>query len=214
MAKRIALYGGSFNPIHNGHLIVARLIAERLDLDRVILLPSKRPPHKQTQDLLDAAHRAEMVKLAIHDEPPFEFSDFDMTREGPSYTIDTVAHFRDVLGPDVELHWIIGADSLAELSAWHRAGELIHACRIITAARRGSDEIEWQRVGTLLTDEQITHLKAGILQTPVIDISSTDIRDRVRCGRSIRYLVPDPVREYIEQHGLYRDRPADGSAPR
>ena len=137
MAERIALYGGSFNPIHSGHLIIARAVAEQLDLTRVILLPSKHPPHKQAEALLDAAHRAEMVRLAIPDEPLFEFSDFDLTRDGPSYTVETVAHFRKSLGAAVELFWIIGADSLAELSTWHRVCDLVDTCRIITAARPG-----------------------------------------------------------------------------
>jgi nicotinate-nucleotide adenylyltransferase len=204
MAKRIALFGGSFNPIHNGHLIIARAIAERLRLERVILLPSKRPPHKQAVPLLDPRHRAEMVRLAIQDEALFELSDFDMTREGPSYTIDTVAHFHEELSPDVELHWIIGADSLAELSTWHRASELVDSCRIITAVRPGSADIDWQELGTLLTEEQIARLKAGVVQSPMIDISSTDIRERVRQGQSVRYLVPDQVWKYLDKNGLYQ----------
>ena len=205
MAQRVGLYGGSFNPIHHGHLIIARAVAERLRLDRVILLPSARPPHKGDRKLLDAPHRAAMVKLAIEGEPLFEFSDFDLTREGPSYTIDTVTHFGELLGADVELHWIIGADSLSELTAWHRVHDLVDACRIITAARPGWDAIDWSPLRAILTDAQVAALQGGVLSTPQIDISSTDIRRRVREGRSIRYLVPDPVRSYIETNDLYRD---------
>ncbi len=205
MVKRIALFGGSFDPIHSGHLIIARAILERLDLSQVILLPSRCPPHKQNQALLDARHRADMVKLAIENEPPFAFSDFDLTRDGPSYTIDTVHYFRGQLGPDVELYWIIGADSLAELSMWRRIGELVDACRIITARRQGSTDIDWLQLAAALGEEQIDRVKAGTLDTPMIDISSTNIRQRVRDGKSIRYLVPDRVREYIEHHRLYRD---------
>jgi nicotinate-nucleotide adenylyltransferase len=207
MATRIGLYGGSFNPIHNGHLIVARAVAERLNLDHVILLPSARPPHKGDRKLLDGEHRGVLVKLAIIDEPLFEFSDFDLTREGPSYTIETVNHFRESLGSQAELHWIIGADSLSELTTWHRARELVDACRIVTAARLGWDAIDWIPLRAMLSDAQVAALQAGVLPTPRIDISSTDIRRRVREGRSIRYLVPDPVRSYIEINGLYRDAP-------
>jgi nicotinate-nucleotide adenylyltransferase len=205
MAQRVGLYGGSFNPIHNGHLIVARSVAECLKLDRVILLPSARPPHKSDRKLLDAGHRAAMVKLAIEGETLFEFSDFDLTREGPSYTIDAVAHYQTMFGPQVELHWIIGADSLAELTTWYRVSELVDACRIVTAARPGWDAIDWTHLCAVLSDAQVSVLQAGVLPTPRIDVSSTDIRRRVRDGQSIRSLVPDSVRSYIERNALYRD---------
>ena len=213
MAQRLGLYGGSFNPIHGGHLIVARAIAERLDLERLVFLPSARPPHKDGETLAAPAHRAEMVRLAIEGEPVFELSDFDLTREGPSYTIDTAAHFRELHGSDAALHWIIGADSLAELTTWHRVGALVDTCRIITAARPGRhcsessgtrERIDWNQLRTALSEAQIAGLKADVLETPVIEISSTDVRKRIRQGKSIRYLVPDRVRTYIEEHGLYR----------
>ena len=204
MSERIALFGGSFNPIHLGHLIVTRNIAEQLHLDRVILLPSATPPHKATVALLAPEHRAAMVRLAVEGEPLFEISDHDLTREGPSYTVDTVAHFREVLGPEAVLHWIIGADSLAELTTWYRVRALVSSCRIITAARPGWERIDFDVLRTRLSEEHIASLREGMLNTPRIDISATDIRHRVRAGRSIRYLVPDVVREYIEQHELYR----------
>ncbi len=210
MAERIALFGGSFDPVHFGHLIVARAIAERLDLDRVILLPSGSPPHKEADALADAEHRAEMVELAIAGEPVFGISDFDRSRSGPSYTIDTVRHFRDRFGPDARLYWIIGADSLAELSTWRRVGELVEACEIVTAARpalprRAPKEADaWGSLRDVLSDAQIVRLKQGELHTPLIDISSTEIRNRVTAGRSIRYFVPDAVADYINRHRLYR----------
>ena len=203
MSQRIALFGGSFNPIHVGHLIVARSVAEQLRLDRVIVLPSAVPPHKTAAALVEAEHRAAMVKLAIAEEPAFEFSDFDLTRQGPSYTVDTVAHFREELGLDVLLHWIIGADSLTELATWYRVRALVDSCRIVTAARPGWERIDFDVVRTRLSDEHIASLRAGLVETPRIDVSATDIRRRVRAGRSIRFLVPEPVGRYIEEHGLY-----------
>ncbi len=205
MSQRIALFGGSFNPIHSGHLIVARSVAEQLHLDRMILLPSASPPHKTAQTLLDPRHRAEMVKLAIADEPIFEFSDYDLTREGPCYTVDTVAHFREELGLDVILHWLIGADSLAELTSWYRVRALVDSCRIITAARPGWDKIDFEVLRTRLSEDHIASLRAGLIDTPRIDISATDIRRRNRAGRSIRYLMPEAVRDYICKHALYQD---------
>ncbi len=211
MSKRIGLFGGSFNPIHCGHLIVARAIAEKLDLERVILLPSLNPPHKGDRKLLDAGHRAEMVKLAIAGEPLFEFSDYDLTRGGPSYTIDTVLHFRKALAADVELFWLIGADSLSELTTWHRVPELIDACHITTAHRPGSDAIDWKELGTGLTKARVARLRAGVVNTPRIEISSTDVRRRLRAGLSVRYLVPDRVYAYILCHRLYREAPDQAS---
>ncbi|MDO8630201.1 MAG: nicotinate-nucleotide adenylyltransferase [Phycisphaerales bacterium] len=204
MAERIGLYGGSFNPIHCGHLIVARSIRERLDLGRVVFLPSRHPPHKAEGGLAAAEHRSEMVRLAIAGEPGFEFSDYDLTRDGPCYTIDTVFHFLARFGPGVELSWIIGGDSLAELPTWRRTRELVDACRIVTAARPGVGGVDWEALGKLFDDVQIQRLRDGVVDTPMIDISSTDIRCRTRDGRSIRYLVPDCVRDYIDEHGLYR----------
>ena len=206
MAGKIALYGGSFNPIHHGHLIIARAIAEQRGLDKIVFLPSKVPPHKQDRVLLDAEYRAEMVKLAISDEPAFSMSDFDLTRAGPTYTIDTVLHFRDRVGNGGELGWIVGADSLNELGLWHRVDELVDACRIITAGRPGWTDIDWTPLAARLTPEQVARVRDGVLNTPLIDISSTDIRRRIRDGRSIHYLVPEAVRAYIEEHDLYQDQ--------
>ncbi len=203
MATRIALFGGSFNPIHVGHLIVARSIVEQLGLDRLIFLPSARPPHKNGATLAEGDHRCAMVRLAIADEPGFELSAYDYDRPGPSYTIDTVTHFRQTLGLEIILYWIIGADSLADLTTWYRVGALVDCCRIITARRPGFREVDWDRLRSRLSEEQIAVLRAGVLDTPMIEISATDIRRRVREGRTIRYLVPESVRAYIGEHGLY-----------
>ncbi len=203
MAPRIALLGGSFDPIHCGHLIVARAVAERLDLDRVILLPAAAPPHKGADRLADPTHRAEMTRIAISDEPLFEMNDFDLTRHGPCYTIDTVEHFRDVLGPDAVIHWIIGADWLGELPNWHRACDLIDHCRIVTAQRPGGPTVGWSALQFALGAARTAAIRDGVVDTPMIDISSTDIRRRAAAGLSIRYLVPDSVAEYIHAHRLY-----------
>ena len=204
MVERVGLYGGSFNPVHCGHLIIARSVVERLDLARVIFLPSAVPPHKEGERLLEAGHRAEMVRLAIAGEPLFDISDYDLTRDGPSYTVETIAHFRRELGDDAELFWIIGADWLMELGTWHRAAELVDACTIVTAARPGWERPDLSPLADRLGAAQIAKLHAHILDTPQIDISATDIRERVAAGRSIRYLVPESVQDYIEMFKLYR----------
>ncbi len=207
MPERIGLYGGSFDPIHCGHLIVAREIGECLNLARVIFLPSARPPHKGEGDLAAPEHRSAMVELAIKEEPLFEFSDFDLDREGPSYTVETIAAFRRKFGPSSVLHWIIGADSLDDLTTWHQASDLVDACTIVTAARPGWETVDWEKLQAALGEARVTKLRAGAVATPAIEISSTDIRCRVHEGKSIRFMVPDCVRAYIEEHGLYGPHP-------
>lgn len=201
----IALFGGSFDPIHHGHLIIARSVAEHCSLDRVVFLPTANPPHKSTAGMTPANHRAEMVRLAIANEPRFDLSDFDLLRPGPTYTIETIDHFRGKL-PDVDpLCWIIGADSLNELPTWYRVHQLVDSCRIVTAARPGYDVINWHSLARVFNVGQIERLRMGVLDTPRIDISATEIRSRARRKLPIRYLVPDAVADYIHQHKLYTD---------
>ena len=205
MGERIGLFGGSYNPIHNGHLIVARSVLETLRLDRILILPSRTPPHK-TEDtsLAPAADRAAMANLAIKDEPGFDFSDHDLTCEGPSYTLNTISHFRALAGPEAELFWIVGADSLLELHTWYRVSDLAASCRIVTAVRPGFTPGQLPDLRRMLDADTVDRLLADVLETPNIDISSTDIRRRVAEGKSIRYLVPEPVEAYIHKHGLYQ----------
>jgi nicotinate-nucleotide adenylyltransferase len=203
MTNVVVLFGGSFNPIHNGHLIAVRSVAEQIGAARVIVIPSANPPHKPRGDLADAADRLEMVRRAVADESGWEASDCELHRDGPSYTIDTVAHFREALGDAVQLCWVIGADSLTELVGWYRVEELVDTCRIVTAARPGWERPDLNLLRPRLSEAQIDRLAADVLNTPRIDISATDIRRRVRAGVSIRYLVPDAVLEYIHIRSLY-----------
>ena len=204
MTAPIALFGGTFDPIHLGHLIIARSVGEQLGAGRIIIVPSASPPHKDAATVTPADHRVAMARLAVADEPGFEVSDCEVQRDGPSYTVDTIAHFRRTLGPETDLCWIIGADSLTELVSWYRVSELVDACRIVTASRPGFDNPDLSALRPPLSETQVATLKQGILATPRIDISSTDIRRRVAAGRSARYLVPEAVRTYIEENSLYR----------
>ena len=201
----IVLVGGSFNPIHHGHLIVAGAVAEQLRLSRVVFIPSANPPHKQGHDLADAADRLAMARLAVGDEPDLDVSDVEIRRGGPSYTILTVEAYRQTLVvPGQTLYWLIGSDTLPELHTWHRARELVSMCRIVTAVREGFESPDLSVLEPTLSPGQVRQLQADILPTPRIDISATAVRHRVAQGRSIRYLVPDAVCEYIERRGLYR----------
>ncbi len=205
MVKRIGLLGGSFDPIHFGHLISARAVAEMLNLTKLIFLPSAHPPHKNARELSSVGHCAEMIRLAIASEPLFEFSDFDLRQAGPTYSIHTIDHFRDHYQDGAELFWVIGCDSLADLHNWHRVSELVDRVRVVTAVRPGWERPAESVLSGALSRAQIERLMRDVMETPRIEISATDIRKRVREGRSIRYLVPDEVRSYIEQRRLYID---------
>ncbi|HOA74831.1 MAG TPA: nicotinate-nucleotide adenylyltransferase [Phycisphaerae bacterium] len=204
MGNGIALFGGTFDPIHHGHLIVARAVVEQLGYARVVLIPAPNPPHKVGRELTDATHRLEMARRAVEGEPRFDVSDIELRRPGLSYTILTVEAFRREVGPDVPLAWIIGGDSLPELHSWYRIGELVDACRIVTAVRAGYETPDLSALRRTLAPEQVDRLCRDILPTPVIEISATDIRRRVHDGESIRYLVPESVRAYIHDHNLYK----------
>jgi|CXWL01.1.fsa_nt_gi nicotinate-nucleotide adenylyltransferase len=204
MTTHIGLYGGSFDPIHFGHLISARSAAEQLGLSRIVLIPSAVPPHKQEHVLTPAEDRLSMARLAVADDPMFEVSDIELRRAGPSYTFDTVTQFRKQLGPAVNLCWIIGADSLSRLPTWYRIAELVKLVRIVTLTRPGWTHEQARVVlnaglGPAATDV----LLQDCLNTPAIQISATQIRTRLGDGKSIRYLVPESVRSYIKDKHLY-----------
>ena len=201
--EKIGLFGGSFNPVHHGHLIVARSLAERVGLSRVIFLPCGQPPHKDEAELIDGHHRGEMVKAAIAGERLFSYSDFDLTRPGPTYTTETVRHFHEQLGSDADLHWIIGADTLGELPMWHQVTELVDECRVVTAVRPGWTSDVWNELSKVFREDQLTRLRAGVYETPMIDISATDIRRRIAEDRSVSYLMPDATINYIRANDLY-----------
>jgi nicotinate-nucleotide adenylyltransferase len=199
------LFGGSFDPVHFGHLIVAADAAEQIGAGRVVLIPSAHPPHKQGQNLSPAGQRLEMCRLAVADDPRFEVSDWEVHQPGPNYTLHTVRHFRQALPGEASLYWLIGMDSLAELATWYCVRELLEACTLVTAVRPGFEQPDLARLADLLSPAQVRKLKQYVLQTPLIDIGATDVRTRARAGRSIRYLVPEPVRQYILERRLYRD---------
>jgi nicotinate-nucleotide adenylyltransferase len=198
--KRLC-FGGSFNPIHHGHLLTARAVAEAQGFDTVVLIPSAEPPHKPDRaDLAPAEHRLAMCRLAIEASADsadlFEVSDIELGRYGPSYTIDTARILtRQGLGP---VYWLIGSDTVPQLPTWHEPEALLREIHFITIDRPGSLMV-WQALAP-----EYQALQAGVVQAPLIEISATDIRRRVAAGRSIDYLTPQPVVSYIRDYGLYR----------
>ncbi|MGQ9651460.1 MAG: nicotinate (nicotinamide) nucleotide adenylyltransferase [Phycisphaerae bacterium] len=200
----LLLFGGSFNPIHVGHLIIARAAAEQLSAEQVVLIPSAAPPHKTNSNLATPEDRMEMVRLATAGEPGFVVSNIELRRQGPSYTILTVEDYRRELGSGTPLYWLIGGDTLPELHTWYRIQDLVELCTVVTAVRPGFEAPDLSALSNALPASQIHRLERSILPTPRIDVSATEIRWRVREGRSIRYLVPDRVAEYITTNRLYQ----------
>ncbi len=209
--------GGTFNPIHLGHLRAAEEIAEHFRLNQVCFMPAARPPHKSPEPLVDYAHRLEMLKLAVADRPGFKVSDLESRLPYPSYTLNTVKAFQEETGRSGEIFFLVGLDSFMTVSQWHRWPELLAATAFIVFARAGMPEpFEAMRDMLKTIDPETTWdgreecFKIAearplyFLPGGRLIISSTDLRQRLESGESVRYLIPEPVRRYIEIHSLYR----------
>ena len=199
--KRVGIFGGTFDPIHMGHLIVAETIMDEFHLDKVVFIPAAVPPHKLDRQISPAKHRYMMAMLATCSNPRFQVSDMEMHRQGPSYSRDTLAQLIEEHGRDTEFYFIVGADSVENLHTWNRIDELLTMCHFIGASRPGcmpDMEKIAQRFGSLAE-------KIHCLETPELEISSTEIRHRVGQKRTIRYIVPETVEQYIYKEKLYLD---------
>lgn len=199
--KRVGIFGGTFDPIHMGHLIVAETIMDEFHLDKVVFIPAAVPPHKLDKQISPAKHRYMMTMLATCSNPRFQVSDMEMYRQGPSYSRDTLAQLLEEHGRDTEFYFIVGADSVENLHTWNRIDELLTMCHFIGASRPGcmpDMEKIAQRFGPLAE-------KIHCLETPELEISSTEIRHRVGQKRTIRYIVPETVEQYIYKEKLYLD---------
>jgi len=201
--QRIGLLGGTFDPIHFGHLLLAVHSHEKLDLDRVMFIPARLPPHKG-RPTAKAADRLAMVRLAVADDERFLVCDCELGRAEPSYTIQTVRQLQSSLGSEAHLFWLIGSDMVEDLPSWHKIGELVELIEIIVVSRAGQARPNYSALEQALTGEQIKRLRTGAIDLPLIDISSTQIRERLGQGQSVRYLLPRVVEDYIIQHKLYR----------
>lgn len=201
---RIGILGGTFNPVHIGHLIIAEEVYYRHGLSRVIFIPAGIPPHKGAENLTEAHHRYEMVKLATKDNDHFEVSDEEVSREGKSFTIDTVDANPERYGKDSDLHLIVGMDTVNELPTWKDIKRLSTLCRIVVVNRPGNTLANLDQLIPVMGKEKVEEIKRIHVEIPPIGISSTDIRNRLKKGLHTRYIVPSEVRQYIEKHGLYK----------
>jgi len=190
---RVGVLGGTFDPVHVGHLILAEQAREQLRLDRVLFVPAGDPWRKAQRSVTPARHRLAMVRLAVAGNPAFEVDESEIRREGPTYTVETLRELRERLSPDDELFFIVGEDALADLPAWRDPAGIAALALIAVAPRQGV------QAPALPFDAS----RLVRVEMPFVDISSTDLRERARAGRSLRYLVPDAVEAYIREKGLY-----------
>lgn len=202
MGRRIGILGGTFDPPHYGHLTLAQEALIYAELEKVIFVPAGQPPHKPGRPVTPATDRLQMLTLAIAGDERFTVSSWEIEQPGPSFTVNTVSHFRR-LYPDAELFFIMGTDSLLEFTTWRQAGEIVRICRVLAGARPGTrkEEVasalmampqEWQEKITVMYD------------VPGFYVSSTLLRERIKQGLPVRYLLPDVVAAYIEEKKLYR----------
>ena len=195
---RIGIFGGAFNPVHNGHLHLAESYLDAVKLDKIIFVPTSVPPHKTADGLVSGEHRIKMLRLATQKNKKYEISDIEFWRDGKSYTYDTIKALQSVF-PNDKFYLIVGSDQYLYFENWYKADEILRMVTLISAARERS---EYEKM-LAFRDKNANLKKSVISQFDVLEISSTDIRLRVKNGESISDLVPAAVANYIKEHGLY-----------
>jgi nicotinate-nucleotide adenylyltransferase len=197
---RIGVLGGTFDPIHYGHLAAAEEARVKLNLGKVLFAVSGLPPHKLDEEVTPVEHRVAMVRLGIASNPHFEISLVDVDRPGPSYTVDTISILQEQWGQNAEFFFVMGLDSLVEVPTWHQPQRLIQLCHLVAVARPGFEADMSQ------LEEAVPGISSRmeIISMPEVDISSSDLQLRVREGLPIKYQVPEEVERYIREHQLYK----------
>ena len=199
--ERIGLMGGTFDPIHFGHLFIAEEARVRCHLDQVVFFPNNQPAHREGKSAnVDAETRFALTQYAIDNNPHFRVSRIELERPGPSYAFDTLRLFQQEFGAQTELFFIVGADSLADVLTWYHGAELFEMCRFVACSRPGFD---LHKAASALSETQRANVV--LLEVPGLHIASRELRHRVREGLPIRYLVPDAVERAIDERGLYRE---------
>lgn len=203
--KKIGIMGGTFNPIHNGHLVLAQTAYEQFGLNQILFMPTGNPYYKKINRTATAEDRAAMVKLAIADNDAFAFSDLELMRDGTTYTVETLRILKKQ-HPDTEYYFIMGADSLYHFDTWKEPQEILDLSVLLVAAR---DDVSTHAIEGQIEylENKYENARIHCLLTPNLEISSNNLRKRCRDGRSIRYLLPESVKAYIKEHGLYLQNP-------
>ena len=201
--RQVAVFGGTFDPIHLAHLIMAEQCREQARMDQVWFVPAARPPHKQEHTVTPFAQRVEMLQLAIAGQPAFRVEEIENERPGLSYMVDTLAELKQ-RHPDIDLHFLIGSDSLHDLPLWREPARILELATLIVTLRPGSRILSVPELRAHLQLPESVSVRMLVAEIPLIDISSRELRRRAAEGRSLRYLVPRAVECYIEAHRLYR----------
>jgi len=201
--RKIAVFGGTFDPVHVGHTTVADAAARYIGAEIVVFVPAKRSPLKSSLPLASGEHRLNMITLAIKGNKRFSLSDCELKKPEPSYTLNTVRWFKDNYGPDISIHWLIGADTVGELPHWYKITDLIDECSVSAMYRAGFDPPDFSQFEQLWGRQRIEKLRQSIVPTPLVDISSTEIRRRLAAGLEVCDMLHPPVEDYIRKHGLY-----------
>jgi len=200
--KSLGILGGTFDPIHYGHIIAAECARDAFQLEKVLFVPAARPPHKDLHGVLDSGHRYNMVELAVRDNADFEVSPLELERQGLSYTVETVDSCLQ-LYPEAEIYFVLGTDALLLINTWKDLERLMQLCHFILVTRPGywlnRNEVRFREVPSSLWEKTL------ILPIPSLFIASSDIRERVAQGKTIKYLLPPSVEAYIRENNLYRD---------
>lgn len=200
---RIGLFGGSFDPVHFGHLLLAELCREHCQLDQIVFMPAATSPHKSDRAPADAKARVEMLRLAVGGHAAFTVSELEIARGGVSYTVETLESLTRE-SPDREWFFLMGGDSLADLPNWRKPERICELATPVIVARHGSPKPDVAALRKFVDDDRLRKVEQCLVEMPRIELSSTEIRDRVAAGRSIRYHVPRAVEKYIDTNGLYR----------
>ncbi len=198
--KKIGIMGGTFNPIHNGHLFLAENAYEQIGLDQILFMPSKNPPHKAKPEMITDQQRVDMINLAIQNNPHFSISTIELERDGYTYTADTLTLLTKEHN-EVRYYFIVGADSLFMMQDWHQPQVIFDLCTVVAAGRDHVDGAKLAAQAEFLKEQY--HADIQLVEMPTMQIASADIRNRVAQNKTIRYYLPEQVAEYINQHKLY-----------
>ncbi len=204
VTRRIALFGGTFDPIHLGHTTVADAAARQIGAEKVIFIPAKISPLKGFFPFASDNDRLQMIELALAGHDLFAASDCELKRPAPSYTLDTVSQFQRDYGPGAQIHWLIGADGVGDLVHWHKIQDLIDECFLTTMRRPGYPVPDFERFEPLWGPQRVAKLRRNVIETPLVDISSTEVRRRLAAGADVTGMLHPNVIRYIREHKLYR----------
>lgn len=200
---KIVLYGGTFDPIHTAHIEVALCAGEKLNASKIIIVPARRSPHKNKQPVAADTDRVAMIQLAIKNIKNMEISNIELNRAEPSYTIDTIRQLRKKFGKNCEFDWLLGADMLLDLPKWYKINDLLQECTICLMNRGGYDKPDFDNLKSKLNDKDIEKLKKNMIETPFIEISSTEIRESILNGQDVSKFLHPEVLAYIKRRRLY-----------